>query len=93
VPWAVSITHQMRRIEGPSAPLADARLVLGAVFVLEFIIPLMIWQAAARVGWVAPGWRLSRCTATGFTASGVAQRRPRAPARNETLTTGARRPF
>jgi hypothetical protein len=46
-PWTVSIFLQMRRIEGSVAPLAYLQLVLGAVFILEFIFPLMIWQTAA----------------------------------------------
>ncbi|MEA2172028.1 MAG: hypothetical protein QOF76_5328 [Solirubrobacteraceae bacterium] len=46
-PWVVAITMQMRRIEGRSTPLSFLQLALGAIFVLEFIFPLMIWQAAA----------------------------------------------
>lgn len=46
-PWMVAIFVQMRRIEGREAPLAHLQLALGAIFVLEFIFPLMIWQAAA----------------------------------------------
>jgi hypothetical protein len=40
------ISVQMRRIEGPHSPLAFAQMLLGGLFVIEFIIPLMIWQAA-----------------------------------------------
>ena len=46
-PWMVAITMQMKRIEGERAPLSYLQLALGAIFVLEFIFPLMIWQAAA----------------------------------------------
>jgi hypothetical protein len=46
-PWTVAITTQLRRIEGRNSPLAQVQLVLGALLVLEFIIPLMVWQAAA----------------------------------------------
>lgn len=46
-PWMVAITLQMKRIEGRVAPLSYLQLALGAIFVLEFIFPLMIWQAAA----------------------------------------------
>jgi hypothetical protein len=40
------ISVQMRRIEGTNSLLAYTQMILGALFVLEFIIPLMIWQAA-----------------------------------------------
>jgi hypothetical protein len=46
-PWTVAITMQLRRIEGRHPTLAYLQLVLGALLVLEFIIPLMVWQAAA----------------------------------------------
>jgi hypothetical protein len=48
VPWAVAISHQLKRIEGARAPLADAQLVLGALLVLEFIIPLAEERAPAH---------------------------------------------
>lgn len=40
------ISIQMRRIEGPHSPLAFAQMICGGLFVIEFIIPLMIWQGA-----------------------------------------------
>jgi hypothetical protein len=46
-PWVVAISVQLKRIEGRHTPLAYLQLALGAIFVLEFIFPLMIWQAAA----------------------------------------------
>src|SRR5262245_19367093 len=41
-----AISMQMRRIEGQTSPLAFCQMAMGALFVIEFIIPLMIWQAA-----------------------------------------------
>jgi hypothetical protein len=46
-PWVVAVTMRLREIEGRLTPLAFLQLALGAIFVLEFIFPLMIWQAAA----------------------------------------------
>jgi hypothetical protein len=46
-PWVVAVTMRLRAIEGRLTPLAFLQLALGAIFVLEFIFPLMIWQAAA----------------------------------------------
>jgi hypothetical protein len=46
-PWTVAITVQLKRIEGRTPPLSYLQLILGGLFVLEFIFPLMIWQAAA----------------------------------------------
>ena len=40
------ISIQMRRIEGQHSPLAFAQMICGGLFVIEFIIPLMIWQGA-----------------------------------------------
>jgi hypothetical protein len=47
VPWVVAITTQLRRIEGRRTPLADVQLILGGLLAIEFIIPLIVWQAAA----------------------------------------------
>lgn len=44
-PFLAIITVQMRRIEGRRSPLAYAQLALGAIFVLEFIVPIFIMQA------------------------------------------------
>jgi len=46
VPFAVAITLQMRRIEGPHSALAFIQLGLGAIFVLEFIYLIFFWQVA-----------------------------------------------
>jgi hypothetical protein len=47
LPWVVVISLQLRRIEGPQAPLALIQLVSGALGVLVFVVPIMILQAAA----------------------------------------------
>ena len=46
-PWAAVISVQLKRIEGRSSPMAYTQLGMGSVFVLIFIVPVMIWQAAA----------------------------------------------
>lgn len=46
MPFAVAITLQMRRIEGPHSPLAFIQLGLGAIFVLEFIYLIFFWETA-----------------------------------------------
>lgn len=46
MPFAVAITLQMRRIEGPHSALAFIQLGLGAIFVLEFIYLIFFWQVA-----------------------------------------------
>jgi hypothetical protein len=46
-PWMVAITVALRGTEDEHRPLSTLQLALGAIFVLEFIFPLMIWQAAA----------------------------------------------
>ncbi|HEX5804822.1 MAG TPA: hypothetical protein VFY31_00570 [Macromonas sp.] len=46
MPFAVVITLQMRRIEGPAPALAYTQLGLGAILVLEFIYLLFFWQVA-----------------------------------------------
>jgi uncharacterized membrane protein len=38
---------QLKRIEGRFSPMAYTQLGMGAVFVLIFVVPAMIWQAAA----------------------------------------------
>lgn len=45
--WFAAIADQMKRIEGRRSVLAYAQLVAGAATVIEFLLPLMIWQAAA----------------------------------------------
>jgi hypothetical protein len=46
-PWAAVISVQLKRIEGRSSPMAYTQLGMGSVFVLIFIVPVMVWQAAA----------------------------------------------
>jgi hypothetical protein len=46
-PFFSVITVQMRRIEGPSSPMAYAQLALSALLIIEFIFPLYFLQAAA----------------------------------------------
>jgi len=46
-PWVTAIAIQMRRIEGRVAPLAWLQVMLGACLIMEFRIPITIWQAAA----------------------------------------------
>jgi membrane protein implicated in regulation of membrane protease activity len=41
------ITVQMKRIEGRHSPLAYIQLALGALLAIEFVIPVMVLQAAA----------------------------------------------
>jgi hypothetical protein len=46
-PFVAAITVQMKRIEGPTSPLAYAQLGLGMLGVLLISLPVMIIQAAA----------------------------------------------
>ena len=46
-PWTVVIAIQMRRIEGQFAPLALLQAILGAVLIIEFYVPSVMWMAAA----------------------------------------------
>jgi hypothetical protein len=46
-PFYAVISNQLRRIEGPSKPLAYSQLAAGACTVLEIILPLMLWQGVA----------------------------------------------
>ncbi|TAM68125.1 hypothetical protein [Mycobacterium sp.] len=47
MPWAVVISEQMRRIEGPSAPLSRLQLALGVMLVMEFLVATIFWLGAA----------------------------------------------
>jgi hypothetical protein len=47
VPFAAVIAVQMKRIEGPRPVLTYIQLVSAGLLSLEFIIPLMVFQAAA----------------------------------------------
>lgn len=46
-PWCVALAIVMRRIEGALAPLSWLQLAFGALLVFEFLVPIMMWQAAA----------------------------------------------
>jgi hypothetical protein len=46
-PWAAEISVQLKRIEGRFSPMTYTQLGMGSVFVLIFIVPVMMWQAAA----------------------------------------------
>jgi len=46
VPFAAVLAAQMRRIEGPGAPLAMTQLCSAALLSLEFIVPIIVWQTA-----------------------------------------------
>jgi hypothetical protein len=43
--WTAAITAQMKRMEGRGTALAYTNLAVGALFVLEFIFSLVIWQS------------------------------------------------
>jgi hypothetical protein len=43
--WSAAVTILMLRMRGRVGALAYANLAVGALFVLEFIIPLIIWQS------------------------------------------------
>jgi hypothetical protein len=46
-PWVATIGVQLRRVEGQHSPLAFAQMILGACLIIEFLFPLLAWQAAA----------------------------------------------
>jgi uncharacterized membrane protein YidH (DUF202 family) len=43
-PFIAVITVQMKRIEGRHTPLAYTQLAMGAIFVFEFIVPILVMQ-------------------------------------------------
>jgi hypothetical protein len=47
LPFFAVISVQLKRIEGAASPLAYLQMTAGALACLEFIFPVMIWQAAA----------------------------------------------
>jgi hypothetical protein len=47
VPWSAVVAAQMARIEGKRSVLAMTQLGSGVALSIEFIMPLMVWQAAA----------------------------------------------
>jgi hypothetical protein len=46
-PWSIGVAVVMRRIEGEIAPLSWLQVAFGALLVFEFLVPIMMWQAAA----------------------------------------------
>nr|BBX77079.1 hypothetical protein MFLOJ_08660 [Mycobacterium florentinum] len=77
-PWIAVISIQLKRIEGPFSPLAYAQLALGAALMVEFLLPLMIWEAAAFRPTRSPeivqfANDVSWLTYVGLTSTGVAQ--------------------
>ena len=44
--WTVAVSAQLRRISGAET-LAQLQLILGSLLTIEFLIPVMMWQAAA----------------------------------------------
>lgn len=46
VPWAASISIQMRRIEGPQAVLAVCQIAFASLLVFTFEFPLFFWLTA-----------------------------------------------
>ncbi|MCU1652275.1 MAG: hypothetical protein QOC83_3872 [Pseudonocardiales bacterium] len=47
VPWSAAVSMQMIRIEGRRPVLALTQMGSGIALSLEFIVPIMVWQAAA----------------------------------------------
>jgi hypothetical protein len=46
-PWSVAISLQIKRISARHSGFAYAELILGALLIVEFIVPLGFWAAAA----------------------------------------------
>ena len=46
-PFAVAISHQMQRIEGPSHPLADVQQICATGTVMAVLLPTYVWLAMA----------------------------------------------
>jgi hypothetical protein len=46
-PWSVAISLQLRRISPRHAGYAYAELILGALLLVEVIVPAMVWEVAA----------------------------------------------
>jgi hypothetical protein len=55
-PWTAAIAIQMRRIEGEFAPLALTQTMLGAVLIIEFYVPTVMWMVAAFRPEADPGF-------------------------------------
>lgn len=47
LPYFAVLSTQMKRMEGRHSPLAYLQMTAGALAVIEFIFPVMIWQTAA----------------------------------------------
>jgi hypothetical protein len=45
-PWFTALSVHLKRIEGRYSPLAYLQLGLGMILTLEFILPLLCWEAA-----------------------------------------------
>jgi hypothetical protein len=45
--FVAAISNQLRRAEGPRGPMATVQAISGALIVLEFLFPLLVWQTAA----------------------------------------------
>jgi len=45
--YVAALSHQLRRIAGPSSPLVTAQTVAGSCLILEFLFPQLAWQTAA----------------------------------------------
>jgi len=46
-PFCVALAFVQRRMEGGQVPLAWLQVAFGGVLVIEFVIPVLMWQAAA----------------------------------------------
>lgn len=46
-PWIAVVAIQMRRIEGELAPMGLTQAMLGAILIIEFFVPSVMWMAAA----------------------------------------------
>jgi len=55
-PWSVAVAMQMKRIEGNLAPLAWSQVLLGALLLVEFYVPCVLWTAAAFRPEADPGF-------------------------------------
>jgi hypothetical protein len=55
-PWCAAIAIQLRRIEGPYAPLAVSQALLGVMLLVEFYVPCIMWEAAAFRPLIDPGF-------------------------------------
>lgn len=47
LPWSAGISVQLKRIEGQHSPLSYTQMLMGAIFVWVFLLPIFLWEAAA----------------------------------------------